>query len=133
MAQQLVAGYGRRNNSERMAWKIDLCKAYDSVNWNFLRDMLTQLNFPLKFISWIGMCVESTSFSVQINGEMVDFFAGKRGLHQGDPISPLLFTITMEYLSRMLQGLTKTHGYYHHPKCHRIDLKHIFRRRLISM
>ncbi|KAL9676805.1 hypothetical protein QQ045_005025 [Rhodiola kirilowii] len=97
LAQQLVAGYGRRNISERLAWKIDLRKAYDSIDWNFLR----------------------------INGEMVDFFARKRGLRQGNPISQLLFTIAMEYLSRSLKGITRVSGFYHHPKCHRIDLKHI--------
>ncbi|KAL9671257.1 hypothetical protein QQ045_008825 [Rhodiola kirilowii] len=76
--------------------------------------MLTCLNFPLKFISWIGMCVESTSFSVQI---MVRWLI----LSQ----SPLLFTIAMEYLSRSLKGLTRANDFYHYPKCHRIDLKHI--------
>ncbi|KAL9672939.1 hypothetical protein QQ045_029192 [Rhodiola kirilowii] len=71
------------------------------------------------------MCVEYTSFSIQINGELVDFFDGKRGLRQNVPISPLLFTIDMEYLTRLLRGLSKYQGYYHHPKCHRVDLKHI--------
>ncbi|KAL9663007.1 hypothetical protein QQ045_027844 [Rhodiola kirilowii] len=71
------------------------------------------------------MCVRSTYFSVLINGEMVDYFEGKRGFHQGDPMSPFLFTIVMEYLSRLLTRLDKSVGFYHHPKCHRIDLKHI--------
>ncbi|CAM8955612.1 unnamed protein product [Rhodiola kirilowii] len=108
-----------------MAWKIDLRKAYDTVDWQFIHDLLVCFKFPQKFISWIDMCVQSTSFSIQINGESVGFFEGKRGIRQGDPISPLLFTIVMEYLSRILKGLNKSHGYYHHPKCHRVDLKHL--------
>ncbi|KAL9661356.1 hypothetical protein QQ045_026180 [Rhodiola kirilowii] len=83
LAQQLVSGYGRKVISERMAWKIDLRKAYDTVDWQFLHNLLVILKFPLKFISWIDMCVRSTSFSLQINGELVDYFEGKRGLRQG--------------------------------------------------
>ncbi|KAL9681640.1 hypothetical protein QQ045_013426 [Rhodiola kirilowii] len=71
------------------------------------------------------MCVRSTTFSVLINGELVDYFDGKRGLRQGDPISSLLFTIVMEYLSRLLGRLNGKTCYYHHPKCHKIGLKHI--------
>ncbi|KAL9689883.1 hypothetical protein QQ045_010274 [Rhodiola kirilowii] len=125
VAQQLVAGYDKKNISERITWNVDLRKAYDTVCWDFLDSMLQELKFPVKFIAWIRMCVRSTYFSVPINGEMVDYFEGKRGFCQGDPISPFLFTIVMEYLSRLLTRLDKSAGFYHHPKCHRIDLKHI--------
>ncbi|KAL9677411.1 hypothetical protein QQ045_005640 [Rhodiola kirilowii] len=125
VAQQLMTGYGRRHISERIAWKIDLRKAYDTVSWDFLDSMLHELKFPLKFISWVRMCVRSSSFSILINGEMVNYFDGKRGLRQGDPISPFLFLIAMEYLSRLLNRLDREAEFYFHPKCHRIDLKHI--------
>ncbi|KAL9681396.1 hypothetical protein QQ045_013179 [Rhodiola kirilowii] len=125
LAQQLLNGYSRRNISERMAWKIDLRKSYDTIDWNFLKSMLENLKFPSKFIAWLVMCVQSTSYSIMINGEMFDFFEGKRGLRQGDSISPFLFTIAMECLSRMMQSLNKAEGFYFHPKCHRIKLTHI--------
>ncbi|KAL9689236.1 hypothetical protein QQ045_033670 [Rhodiola kirilowii] len=125
LAQQLLSGYARKNISERVAWKIDLSKAYDSVNWNFLADMLRLLNFPRKFISWMKMCVQTAKYSIRINGEMVDYFEGKRGLRQGDLISPFLFTIVMEYLSRGLLLLSKKEGFYFHPKCHRVKLNHL--------
>ncbi|CAM8921356.1 unnamed protein product [Rhodiola kirilowii] len=108
-----------------MAWKIDLRKAYDTVCWDFLFSMLLELKFPLKFIALIKMCVSSTTFSILINGEMVDYFEGKRRMRQGDPLSPFLFTIVMEYLSQLLGKLDRKAGFYHHPKCHKIELKHI--------
>ncbi|KAL9685844.1 hypothetical protein QQ045_023298 [Rhodiola kirilowii] len=60
-----------------------------------------------------------------INGKMTDFFEGKRGVRQGDPLSPFLFTVAMEYLSRLLRRLGKAEGFYFHPKCHRTKLSHI--------
>ncbi|KAL9687230.1 hypothetical protein QQ045_031629 [Rhodiola kirilowii] len=125
VAQQLMVGYGRSNISERLAWKIDLRKAYDTVCWDYLDTMLQELKFPIKFISWVRMCVRSPYYSILINGEMVNYFEGKRGLRQGDPISPFLFLIAMEYLSCLLNKLDRKAGFYFHPKCHRINLKHI--------
>ncbi|KAL9661414.1 hypothetical protein QQ045_026238 [Rhodiola kirilowii] len=125
LAQQLFNGYGKRNISERMAWKIDLWKAYDSIDRKFLISMLQTLKFPSKFIAWMEMCIQTTSYSIMINGEMIEFFEGRRGIRQGDPLSPFLFTIAMECLSRMLQKLTKAEGFYYHPKCHCIKLLHI--------
>ncbi|KAL9662548.1 hypothetical protein QQ045_027381 [Rhodiola kirilowii] len=107
LAQQLLSWCGRKNISERVAWKIDLSKAYDSVSWKFLDHMMRLLKFPRKFMSWMTMCVQTAKYSILINGEMVDYFEGKRGLRQGDPLSSFLFTIVMEYLSRGLMLLSK--------------------------
>ncbi|KAL9689757.1 hypothetical protein QQ045_010146 [Rhodiola kirilowii] len=92
LAQQIVSGYGRKAINERMSWKIDLREAYNTVDWQFIHDMLVLLKFPQKFISWIDMCVQTTSFFIQINGESVGFFEGKRGLRQGtrSPLSSSL-------------------------------------------
>jgi hypothetical protein len=79
--------------------KLDLQKAYDCVNWDFLRMILLQSGFGLMTTNWIMSCVRTTSFVVLINGGAMPFFQSGRGLRQGCPLSPLLFVLVMEGLS----------------------------------
>lgn len=60
--------------------KVDLQKAYDSVEWVYLDQMLVELKFPLKFRGWIMKCVTTVSYSITINGENTMPFAAARGL-----------------------------------------------------
>ncbi|XP_062114380.1 uncharacterized protein LOC133825462 [Humulus lupulus] len=89
--QDPIKNYGRAVTSPRCAIKIDLSKAYDTVDWQFLEDLLRAFCFPMKFIGWIMTCVRNTSYSLLMNGRVQGSFKGKMGLHQGDPMSPLLF------------------------------------------
>ncbi|KAL0283514.1 UNVERIFIED_CONTAM: Retrovirus-related Pol polyprotein from type-1 retrotransposable element R2 [Sesamum radiatum] len=88
LAQELFSGYNQRNLPPRCALKVDLRKAYDTVEWDFLKAALTLFGFPERFIQWIVECVTTTSYSVCINGAPHGFFRGARGLRQGDPMSP---------------------------------------------
>jgi hypothetical protein len=83
--------------------KLDLKKAYDCINWDFLRLILLQSGFSLQTTNWILSCVISAKFAVLINGETSPFFQSGRGLRQGCPLSPLLFILVMEGLSLMLK------------------------------
>ena len=85
-----------------MAIKIDLQKAYDRVNWDFLQAVLGKLGFNGVFIGWILACVSSISFEVLVNGGKSDQFKPSRGLRQGDPLSAYLFIIGQEVFSRIL-------------------------------
>lgn len=70
-------------------------------------------------------CVSTTTFSVSVNGQMHGFFRGKRGLRQGDPLSPSLFTIFLEILSKSLKNATECADFNFHPKCRPIGITHI--------
>ncbi|XP_010670560.3 uncharacterized protein LOC104887594 [Beta vulgaris subsp. vulgaris] len=87
--------------------------------------MLEQLGFPRKFILLVMGCVTSPRFSLFINGAMKDFFPTQIGLRQGDPMSPLLFVICMEYLSRVLHKMSELNQFKFHPRCKELKLTHM--------
>ncbi|XP_062103537.1 uncharacterized protein LOC133814614 [Humulus lupulus] len=101
--QDLIKNYGRKTTSPRCAIKIDLSKAYDTIDWWFLKDLLKSLCFPMRFIGWIMTCLKNTTYSLLMNGRIQGSFKGEKGLRQGDPIYPLLFVLIMEYITRRLQ------------------------------
>jgi hypothetical protein len=82
--------------------KIDLSKSYDRVSWLYLCLLSTHLGFVVPFIRWIMCCITTVSFLVLINGSTSPFFRYERGLRHGFPLSPLLFLLVAEGLSRAL-------------------------------
>ena len=81
----------KKGKSGFMAIKIDLEKAYDRLDWNFIRDMLNLFKFPPRLIKLILSCVSTTSISVLFNGGKLDPFLPSRGIRQGNPLSPIYF------------------------------------------
>ncbi|XP_019152213.1 PREDICTED: uncharacterized protein LOC109149044 [Ipomoea nil] len=101
-----VGHYLNRKQCGAVGWsalKLDMAKAYDCMEWPFLRGMLVALGFHVKWIDLIMMCVSTVSYSFLVNGIRSDAIIPTRGLRQGDPLSPFLFIICAEGLSLLLQ------------------------------
>jgi len=69
----------------RCALKVDIMKAFSSVDWNFLFGSLGAMSFPMKFINWLKACITIPRYSIMINGVLCGFFEGRKGSRQGDP------------------------------------------------
>ena len=82
------------------ALNIDLEKAFDKVEWSFLLFIFKQFGFSEKWIQMIYQCI-STPYSILINGSPEGFFTSSQGIHQGDLISPVLFILVTDVLSRL--------------------------------
>eukprot|EP00253_Pinus_taeda_P010579 PITA_10579 len=107
VAQETI--HNIRNSRQKGAViKIDLSKAYDRISWTYLGMLLTHLGFKVEFISWIMGCISSVSFVVLINGAASQFFRGHRGLRQGCPLSPLLFLLAAEGLSKLISNAKRS-------------------------
>lgn len=125
LMQELLRHYGRKRASLRCIIKIDFRKAFNSIQWLFLQHLLLLLGFPVQFVHLIIKCVETTSYFVSMNGDLFEFFNGKCGVCQGDPLSPYLFIVCVEYFSRMLKQCTHQSDFNFHPKCSALRICHL--------
>lgn len=100
----------RSNNyhTKGFCLKVDLSKAFDRMDWDYLERIMPLYGFPSKLIMWIMGCVRSAEFSVVLNGVGDGFFKPKCGLRQGCALSPYLFILGMDLLCRSLENLALT-------------------------
>ncbi|XP_031269169.1 uncharacterized protein LOC116127677 [Pistacia vera] len=110
LLSQKLYHYNRGSDKvRRYAIKVDLLKAYDSVRWNFILKTLKTLKF-----------------SIALNEELTGIFRGTKGLKEGDPISPYLFVIAMEILSRLMFKVATKEDFKYHWRCKNLNLTHHF-------
>ncbi|XP_047339310.1 uncharacterized protein LOC124942795 [Impatiens glandulifera] len=121
----LLKGYGKRKISPRVAFKIDISKAFDSVKWGTIHDFLVVAGFPRIFIEWIIQCVSISRFVVCVNGVHGGYFKGKNGVRQGDPLSSYIFVLIMEIFESVLTTFRKNHHYTFHPFCEEEKITHL--------
>lgn len=95
-----------------MAFKIDLEKAYDRIDWRFLEASLVRFGFSKATINLIMACVTSSSLAILWNENRLPNFNPKKGLRQGDPISPYLFVLCMKILACFISHrVSKARGF----------------------
>ena len=125
LATELVKDYHKLSIKARSVLELDIPKAFDSVRWSFITDALRAMGIPDMFVQWIHTCLSTAAFSVSINGELEGFFGSERGLRQGCALSPYLFVIAINVLSKMLNKAVQSGSIGFHPSCSEVNLPHL--------
>ena len=125
LASELVKEYHKESISPRCVMKIDVSKAFDSVQWLFVLQSLEAIGTPHRFIHWVKLCIATPSFSVQVNGELGGYFQSSRGLRQGCSLSPYLFVLCMNVLSHKIDKAVREKKFQFHPRCKALSLTHL--------
>ena len=124
LASELVKDYHKEFVSPRCVMKIDISKAFDSIQWPFVLQCLEALGVPGKFIHWIKLCISTPSFIIQVNGELSGYFQSVRGLRHDCSLSPYLFVLCMNVLSHKLDKAVSDKK-FKFPRCKLISLTHL--------
>ena len=116
----------QKGKIEHIAMKLDISKAYDRVEWSFLKQIILKLELPELWVDLAMETVQTASYLVLINGTLKGHIILARGIKQGDPLSPYLFLLCAESLSSMLRKATESSRLHDITLCReRVQLSHL--------
>ncbi|WVZ68219.1 hypothetical protein U9M48_017182 [Paspalum notatum var. saurae] len=92
-----------RKKIPKMLLKLDISKAFDSLAWSFLLEVLRSIGFGSRWRNWISILLSSASSKILVNGVPGQAISHMRGVHQGDSLSPILFVLAMEVLNSLFR------------------------------
>lgn len=98
-----VVDYAKKELRSCLLFKFNLEKAYDKFSWDFTRYLLIKIGFREKWRKWMEVLIFKSNMSILVNKSQTKEFEVKRGLRQGDPLSPFLFVLVAEALARLVR------------------------------
>ncbi|XP_019261255.1 PREDICTED: uncharacterized protein LOC109239187 [Nicotiana attenuata] len=108
MTQDIVHNITKPSPRGNFVLKLHMTKAYDGVSWEYLFHVLREMGFSECWIESVWRLMSNVWYSININGVRYGFFKSSRGIKQGDPLSPSLFVIGAEILSRLIDSLLES-------------------------
>lgn len=104
LVREIIQSFESRSYKEKaFMLKSDISKAFDTLRWDFLEKTMKEVNMPLHIIQLMLNCMKSSQITVLVNGAGSGFLKLTRGLRQGCPMSPYLYILAMEFLTKSIE------------------------------